>query len=192
MLNKFWNRRLSGLPCAYFMVTKSLIMKFIDWIYTILWQHNFAKVGGKIYIGYGSVIRYPGSIQLGQRVNIGRQCVIGAECEGGSLIIYDDVTICGGTMLDFTGSVVISKGVLISPGCTIYTHSHGYYPHSAPKGALLVIGEGAWIGEKSIILSTASRIGEGSIVAAGAVVTGEVPPYSIVAGIPAKVIKVLQ
>ncbi|MBA2709093.1 MAG: CatB-related O-acetyltransferase [Tatlockia sp.] len=51
-----------------------------------------------------------------------------------------------------------------------------------------VIGDGAWLGMRSMILP-GIKIGEGAIVAAGAVVTKNVPPYAIVAGNPAKIIK---
>ncbi|MOA49611.1 2,3,4,5-tetrahydropyridine-2,6-dicarboxylate N-acetyltransferase [compost metagenome] len=50
------------------------------------------------------------------------------------------------------------------------------------------IEDNVWIGEKAVILKGV-RIGHNSIVAAGAVVTKNVPPFSIVAGVPAKVIK---
>ena len=55
------------------------------------------------------------------------------------------------------------------------------------KGDIL-IGDDVWIGQNAIILSGIS-IGQGSIVAAGAVVTTDIPPYAIVGGVPAKVIK---
>jgi acetyltransferase-like isoleucine patch superfamily enzyme len=52
----------------------------------------------------------------------------------------------------------------------------------------VVIEEGVWIGAHAIILKGA-RIGKGSIIGAGAVVSGEIPPMSIAAGNPAKVVK---
>ena len=55
------------------------------------------------------------------------------------------------------------------------------------KGALTEIGEYAWICSRSIILPGV-KVGEGAVVASGAVVTKDVPPYTIVGGVPAKVI----
>ncbi len=52
----------------------------------------------------------------------------------------------------------------------------------------IVIGNDVWVGINAIILDNL-RIGDGAIVAAGAVVTGDVPPYAVVAGVPAKVVK---
>ena len=53
---------------------------------------------------------------------------------------------------------------------------------------IIKIGDNVWIGDKATILSNVS-IGDGSIVAANSVVTKNVPPYSVVAGNPARVIK---
>lgn len=51
-----------------------------------------------------------------------------------------------------------------------------------------VIADGCWIGSRAMIMQGV-KLGEGAIVATGAVVTQDVPPYAIVAGVPAKVIK---
>lgn len=53
----------------------------------------------------------------------------------------------------------------------------------------LSIGNDVWIGYGALILSKCHQIGNGAIIAAGAVVTNDVPPYAIVAGVPAKIIK---
>jgi acetyltransferase-like isoleucine patch superfamily enzyme len=54
----------------------------------------------------------------------------------------------------------------------------------------LVIGHDVWIGERVSILSGCRTIGNGAVVAAGSVVTRDIPPYTIVAGVPAKPLKV--
>ena len=59
------------------------------------------------------------------------------------------------------------------------------------KNSPIVIEDNVWIGEYSAVMKGV-RIGEGSIVAAHAVVTKDVPPYSIVAGNPAKVVKTID
>lgn len=53
----------------------------------------------------------------------------------------------------------------------------------------IVIGNDVWIGQDVLILSTGINIGDGAIVAAGSVVTKDVPPYAIVGGVPARIIK---
>jgi virginiamycin A acetyltransferase len=56
------------------------------------------------------------------------------------------------------------------------------------KGNFVLVGNDVWIGARAIILSGV-RIGDGAIVGAGAVVSHDVPPYAVVAGIPAKIVK---
>jgi galactoside O-acetyltransferase len=55
-------------------------------------------------------------------------------------------------------------------------------------GGKIIIEDGVWIGSNAVVLPN-TRIGKASIIAAGAVVTKDVEPYSIVAGVPAKKIK---
>lgn len=61
-------------------------------------------------------------------------------------------------------------------------------PYEAVSKGNIIIGDDVWIGHRAIILSGVT-IGQGAVVAAGAVVAKDVPPYAVVAGVPAKVIK---
>ena len=77
---------------------------------------------------------------------------------------------------------------------SLHSENHNYQDKNIPirlqgvtrKG--IKIGRDCWIGSKATILD-GSVIGDGCIVAAGAVVRGVIPPYSIVGGVPAKIIK---
>lgn len=91
--------------------------------------------------------------------------------------------------------VIIERDVLMASHIMITTENHGMDPEAEAcygkqplTTAPVRIGEGSWIGEKVIILPGV-EIGKKSIVAGGAVVTKSIPPYSIAAGNPAKVIK---
>ena len=64
------------------------------------------------------------------------------------------------------------------------------YPKGFQEQAQITIGNNVWIGQKVVIMDGVT-IGDNSIVATGAIVTKDVPPYSIVGGVPAKVIKTL-
>ncbi len=91
-------------------------------------------------------------------------------------------------LLDGRKGLTIGKSVVIAYDAIIWTLNHDYNDvHFCGKGAPVIIGDYAWICCRSIILPGIS-IGEGAIVASGAIVVKDVPPYTIVAGIPAKVI----
>ena len=106
---------------------------------------------------------------------------------GGTLRIGSHVKLHRSVEIDYTGDVIIGDDVWISQGVLIETHDHVPSP-GKPKSdwpvvkSPLRIGDGSWIGTRVIILESAGRIGENSIVAAGSVVTKDVPPNAIVAG----------
>lgn len=93
------------------------------------------------------------------------------------------------------GYVTIGSHVLMGEGCLIYTENHNFsrtdctidqqgYQESRP----VIIGDDVWIGSRVTILPGVN-VGVGSVIGAGAVVTHDVPPYAVVGGNPAKVIK---
>ncbi|NVZ21659.1 DapH/DapD/GlmU-related protein [Pseudomonas costantinii] len=124
--------------------------------------------------------------------------------------IHPDVKFCGRGWIYGRGRLVIGEGTWLSPGNIFNTHqeadiqigsrcdlgpgiefivgSHEIGPgeRRAGKGTArpIRIGNGCWIGAKSVILGGVT-IGDGAIVAAGAVVTRDVPPHTLVAGVPA-------
>ncbi len=100
-----------------------------------------------------------------------------------------------------TNKIVIGDGCLTGKWVTISDNNHGNTNlHSLlippqerklhSKGQI-VIGKDVWIGEKATILAGVT-IGDGAIIAANAVVTKDVPPYSLALGVPANIIKISQ
>lgn len=91
-------------------------------------------------------------------------------------------------LLDGRKGLSIGKNVTIAYEAIIWTLNHDYNDiHFCGKGAPVKIEDYAWICSRSIILPGIT-IGEGAVVASGAVVTKNVPPYTIVGGIPARII----
>ena len=96
-----------------------------------------------------------------------------------------------------TDNIVIEEDVSIGPRVMIITRTHPitqietYDKTKSSIGTKVVIKRGAWIGAGAIILPNVT-IGERAVVGAGAVVTKDVPPYTVVAGVPAKEIKKLD
>ena len=62
-------------------------------------------------------------------------------------------------------------------------------PHGLPNSSPLIIGNDVWIGQDVTFSTSGISVGDGAIVAAGSLVTKDVPPYTIVGGVPAKFIK---
>ncbi|WP_254456324.1 acyltransferase [Paeniglutamicibacter quisquiliarum] len=91
--------------------------------------------------------------------------------------------------------VTIEDGVSLGPFVRLITDSHhiGQASHRAGPGKTeaILIGEGAWLGAGVTVLGGVT-IGAGSIVAAGALVRDNVPPNSVAAGVPARVIRQLE
>lgn len=124
-------------------------------------------------IDASTIIFVPFYTNFGQFITIGKNVFINHAC----------------SFLDM-GGITIEDNVLIGPKVNLITENHPLNPDD--RKALIckpiVIKRNAWIGAAATILSGVT-IGENSIVAAGAVVTADVPPNSIVGGVPAKFIK---
>ena len=90
------------------------------------------------------------------------------------------------------GGIEIGDGVLIGHNAVLATINHDLDPTMNRKNhyAPIKIGAHAWIGSNTVILPGVT-IGEWSVAAAGAVVTKDVPPMTVVGGVPAKIIKTL-
>ena len=104
------------------------------------------------------------------------------------LIIEDGVNIGPKVLLDARCGLTIKQNAVIAYEAIIWSLNHDYNDMNfCGKGAPTEIGEYAWICSRSIILPGV-KVGEGAIVASGAIVTKDVPPYAIVGGIPARII----
>ncbi len=191
-LRLIWNGKFRGLPSALFLFISSAFFIVLDRLTTFFVSLNLNKTGKNVRIHSGITYRYPGNIVIGNNVSIARRVKLISENKDGMLKIDDNVTLTFDVKIDFSGGVQIGKNSLISKNTIIETHSHGLDPHSEPVYKNLVIGENVWIGMNSTILSDVGKIGSNSIVAAGSIVTKEVPPNCIVGGIPAKFIKSIK
>lgn len=112
---------------------------------------------------------------FGENINIGKNVFVNHAC----------------TFMD-RGGITLEDEVLIGPKVNLITTNHPVHPSErrATISHPIVIRKRAWIGAAATVMPGVT-IGENSVVAAGAVVTRNVPPNTIVGGVPAKVIKTI-
>lgn len=112
---------------------------------------------------------------------------------GKNIRIGKNVFINSGCHFQDQGGIEIDDGTLIGHNVVLATINHDLDPSMKRKNhyAPIKIGNNVWIGSNATILQGVT-IGEWSVIAAGAVVTKDVEPYTVVGGVPAKVIKKIQ
>jgi acetyltransferase-like isoleucine patch superfamily enzyme len=144
----------------------------------------------------------PERIELGRRVFIGAQVLLAAGMPGERLAperdpvitIGDRTTIGRGSMLNARIGIHLDHDVTIAPNVYITDHNHTYGDVETPIGLQVLdeapvhIGPGCWLATNVVVLP-GTRLGRHVTVAAGAVVGGEIPDHSVVAGVPGKVIR---
>lgn len=110
----------------------------------------------------------------------------------GNNVYFPSDLIIGQNLVDDQGNIVIGDRVAIGPRVILLSMEHANVSKlrsvMGTRTGGVKIGNDCWIGAGAIILSGVT-IGECSIVGAGAVVTKDIPPYTVVAGVPAKKIK---
>jgi acetyltransferase-like isoleucine patch superfamily enzyme len=174
-----------------------------------MWNSGCAVLRARWYLRHAT--------RLGKNVRVwGRPFI---HHNGGQMLIGDRVRLVshvaalelgvssGGTLdigestyINYGSSIAASKLVRIGPRCNIGSHVmiidndfHRLEPerrNERPESAPIVLGENVWLGSRVIVLPGVT-IGADSVVGAGSVVTKDVPPRTLAAGVPARVIRQL-
>lgn len=131
---------------------------------------QFAKTGQNVYIGNNGTFHFD-NIEIGDDVYIGERACFQSSY----------------------GKIIIGNHVMFGPGVHIHGGNHkvhdiGCYMKHAPEkkfgdDGIITVEDDVWIGANAIILSNVT-IGKGSVIGAGAVVTKDIPPYTIYTGVP--------
>ena len=160
------------------------------------------------HFGRGSIINWPTGNMYGERwISIGEDTMIAADVtlSAGMVpnqeMMTDPVVIIGDRCLIGRGSAIVGHyridiGDDVFTGMNVYItdQNHGYEDPDTPIGIQdpqddpVVIGDGSWIGSGAVVLPGAC-IGRHCVVAANSVVRGTFPPHSVIAGVPAKVVR---
>lgn len=157
------------------------------------------KCKGTIKIGENSIISSKSIIYLdGQRLEIGKNCIIHEfsyiRLYGGFIEIGNNCSINPFCVIYGHGGLKIGNDVRIAAHCTIIPANHIFNDPNTPitkqgETALgIVIQDDVWIGTGVKILDGV-EIGKGCVIGAGSVVTKSIPPFSVIAGVPARIIK---
>ena len=111
--------------------------------------------------------------------------------DGARLKIGNDVFINQGVRIVCSVGVQLGDGCLIGDESVILDNDYHSVGNAPVKSGPVCIGAGVWIATRVIVLRGVT-IGEGSVIAAGSVVTRSIPPYSLAAGNPARIVKSLK
>ncbi|MBI3131952.1 MAG: acyltransferase [Acidobacteria bacterium] len=186
-------KRLSWMPWLYF----NLKDRHRPWAEA--WQaevQEHLRDQETVQIGTDGFIAPEAAIfgEPGRPVLIGNRCAIAAQAFlHGPITLGDEVSVNARAALDGGAKgITIGRGTRIAAGAAIYAFDHGMAPEhpirKQPVTSLGIrIGEDVWIGANAGITDGVT-IGDHAVVAMGAVVTRDVPPWAIVGGVPARVL----
>lgn len=174
----------------------------------LIFREKGAKIsfGKKISVGKNLLLkRYShinalskGGVIIGDNFSLGEYAII--ECTGvlrnmgESIEIGNNVGINHYCYIGVRGKISIGDNVIFGPRVSVFSENHNYLMQDVPikyqgeKRQNTTIGSDVWLGANSVILAGVT-IGDGAIIAAGAVVNKDIPPLAIVGGVPAKIIK---
>jgi len=181
-----------------YQLLKTILPTFYRWQHQwkFWWfeEHRNIKIGQQVFLHGKATIssRGQGRIEIGDACHIHAHAMLVAQ--GGSIKLGQRVSINPFCILYGHGGLTIGNNVLIASHCTIVPANHRFEELHKPinqQGETrqgITIEDNVWIGSHVTILDGVT-IGTGSIIAAGAVVTKNVAPYSVYGGVPAKLLK---
>ena len=183
--------RLSWMPWLYFTLKPKHRVWAEAWqaeIQARLCSLETIEIGDGCFVApEAHIFAEPGrTIHLGHRVSIAAEAFM-----HGPITLSDDVSINARVSMDGgSAGIRVGEGTRIASGASLYAFDHGMSPDRTIRAQPvrsrgIDIGKDVWIGARAGI-TDGVRIGDHSIVGMGAVVTGDVPDWAVVAGVPAR------
>ena len=165
--------------------------EFLGWFF----KRKLKKAGKHIAVERGVYVRSGENVEIGSNILLLRYTNLRAN-HGGYIKMGNNIVVNSNACIDGSrnGKVVIGDNVLIAQNVVIRASDHSFDKKDIPiinQGHLsgeVIIGDGAWICANAVITRNV-KIGKHAIVGAASVVTKDVEPYSIVGGVPAKLIR---
>ena len=151
---------------------KEEFFKYVWYVHDHIAPVAKMKKYGNVRIHPTASLRCGHNIELGKNSHINQYCCIWASANS---------------------KIILGDNLLMGPGVKIFSSNHGTDRSSIMNEQEwmekdVIVGNDVWIGANAVVLPGV-RINDGAIIASGAVVTKDIPPYSIAAGVPAKTIK---
>lgn len=137
----------------------------------LVYRHLYKKIGKSSLIYAGVYLTHTYGIEAG-----------------------DNLSINTGALLDGRGGIALGDSVMIGPNTVIVSSTHQFDKIDVPMNSLdhimqpVTIGDDVWIGANTFIKGGV-KVGRGSVIAAGSVITKDVPEYKVVAGQPARIVQ---
>ena len=181
-----------------------------------LYPRLIGRVGRNVTFGANVVLRHPHKIAIGDNVVIDDHCCLDAKgttnegirigtgvfvgrntilsCKNGDIVIDDHANVGFNVEVFSAGRVRIGKDVLIAAYTYLVGGDHLFdrvdvpVLHQGRTAQGIEVDDNVWLGAH-VVVSDGSRVGRDAIIGAGAVVRGEIPPFAIAAGVPARVIR---
>jgi carbonic anhydrase/acetyltransferase-like protein (isoleucine patch superfamily) len=134
-------------------------------------------------------------ITIGSRVYLGPGCWLLTHAPAGAIEIGDGTSIAGYCVMSAAASVRIGRSVLFARNVYIADHRHGFDDPTQPildqplaDIRPVRVEDGAWLGQ-NVVLLPGVTVGRGAVVGANSVIREDVPPRSVVAGAPGRVVR---
>lgn len=160
----------------------------------LIYKRLFKQMGKSCYIEAGVTILGFGRITLGENVRIAKNSYIYAN-DNGVLEIGNNFAMNTNSQLGAAGGkIIIGNNCAIGPNCVLRAANHAFGRTDIPivkqghEYGEIHIGDDVWIASNCVITAN-TKIGKSCVIAAGSVVTKDVEEFSVVGGIPAKIIK---
>jgi acetyltransferase-like isoleucine patch superfamily enzyme len=157
---------------------------------TFQYRFIYKCIGGHTIVGKKTQVMNYSNIRIGDHCLILDNVYLRAGPQG-KIEIGDYCAINSFAKLFGHGGILIEDYAQVGPNCLITTTTHNYDNYLDTHFLPVKIHKWAWIGAQSIILAGVT-VGERSVIGAGSVVTKDVPPHTVVAGSPARLIRTIK